>query len=190
VSPCGNRNPVTIASRIAPQQRPAFHGGTRQTCWIADGRGHNACAPHVSKKVCWAAERNEDETVSGYSINIENKTLENSCFREVLFTASRMQLVIMSLAPGDEIGLETHDDVDQFIRVEAGAGKAILDGAEHELEDGSAVVIPAGTAHNVVNTSRTEALKLYSIYTPPEHPDGTIHKDKAQADAYEREQHG
>ena len=95
----------------------------------------------------------------------------------------------MTIAPGDEIGLETHNDVDQFIRVEAGEGKAILDGAEHALADGSAVVIPAGTRHNVVNTSRSEPLRLYSIYSPPEHPDGTVHRTKAEADAYEREHH-
>ena len=127
--------------------------------------------------------------MAGYVTNIESRTLANENHREVLFTAPRIQLVLMSIAPGGEIGLETHDDVDQFIRVEAGQGKAILDGQEHALEDGSAVVIPAGTRHNVVNLSTTEALKLYSIYSPPEHPDGTVHRNKAEADAYEREHH-
>lgn len=128
-------------------------------------------------------------TTAGYVTNIESRTLANENFREVLYTAKGLQLVLMSIAPGGEIGLETHDDVDQFIRVEAGQGKALLDGREHPLEDGSAVVIPAGTAHNVVNVSQSEPLKLYSIYTPPEHPDGTVHKDKAEADAYERAHH-
>lgn len=127
--------------------------------------------------------------MAGYLTDIEKKTLENTYFREVLFTGPNAQLVVMALAPGEEIGLETHDDVDQFIRVEAGQGKAILDGKEHSLRDGSAVVIPAGTSHNVVNSSRTEALKLYTIYSPPEHPDGTVHKTKAEAEAYEREHH-
>jgi mannose-6-phosphate isomerase-like protein (cupin superfamily) len=127
--------------------------------------------------------------VAGYVTNIEDRTLANENFREVLFTSSGVQLVVMTLAPGEEIGLETHDDVDQFIRVEAGEGKAILDGEEHALEDGSAVVIPAGTEHNVLNVSRSEPLKLYSIYTPPEHPDRTVHRTKAEADAYEREHH-
>jgi mannose-6-phosphate isomerase-like protein (cupin superfamily) len=95
----------------------------------------------------------------------------------------------MSLRPGEEIGLETHDDRDQFIRVEAGTGKAILNGEEKALADGSAVVIPAGTQHNIVNTSQSDALKLYTIYSPPEHPDGTIHKNKAEAEAYEKEHH-
>jgi mannose-6-phosphate isomerase-like protein (cupin superfamily) len=95
----------------------------------------------------------------------------------------------MALRPGEEIGMETHDDVDQFIRVEAGEGVAILDGEEHPLRDGSAVVIPAGTKHNVVNRSRGEALKLYTIYSPPEHADGTVHRTKAEADAHEREHH-
>jgi len=127
--------------------------------------------------------------MAGYVINIEKKSLENDFFREVLFTAQRVQLVVMSLAPGEEIGLETHDDGDQFIRVEAGKGKAILDGQEHVLEDGSAVVIPGGTQHNIINTSRQEPLKLYTIYSPPEHPDGTVHRNKADALADEKE-HG
>ncbi len=128
--------------------------------------------------------------MAGYLTNIEKKTLENTKFREVLFTGPHAQLVVMALRPGEDIGLETHADVDQFIRVEAGRGTAILDGKEQALEDGSAVVIPAGTKHNIINTSRSEALKLYTIYSPPEHPDGTIHKTKAEAEAYEREHHG
>ncbi|HOG58963.1 MAG TPA: cupin domain-containing protein [Anaerolineaceae bacterium] len=123
--------------------------------------------------------------MSGYFTDIEKKTLENNYFREVLFTGPFSQLVVMALQAGEEIGTETHDDVDQFIRVEAGHGKAILDGEEIELADGTAVVIPAGTEHNVVNISTTEALKLYTIYTPAEHPDGTVHKTKAEADAAE-----
>ena len=127
--------------------------------------------------------------MAGYHVDIEKKTEENEYFREVLFTAPHSQLVVMSLKPGEEIGMETHSDVDQFIRVEEGEGKAILDGQEYRLEDGSAIVIPAGTEHNVVNTSSKKALKLYTLYTPPEHPDGTIHKTKAEAEAYEREHH-
>lgn len=127
--------------------------------------------------------------MAGYVVNIEQRSLQNTYFREVLFTASRVQLVVMSLEPGEDIGLETHDDVDQFIRVEAGTGKAILNGEEHNLEDGSAVVIPAGTEHNIVNSSQTEPLKLYTIYSPPEHPDGTIHKTKSEAVEYEKGHH-
>ncbi|HEX6043312.1 MAG TPA: cupin domain-containing protein [Pyrinomonadaceae bacterium] len=127
--------------------------------------------------------------MAGYVVNIEEKTLDNDFFREVLFTAHSVQLVVMSLAPGEEIGEETHDHGDQFIRVEAGTGKAILDGEEHDLEDGAAVVIPAGVRHNIVNSSQQEPLKLYTIYSPPEHPDGTIHKNKAEAVAYEKEHH-
>ena len=128
--------------------------------------------------------------MSGYVTNIETKTLENEYFREVLFTAEHMQLVVMSLGPGEDIGLETHDDVDQFIRVEAGQGTALLDDEEHALEDGSIVVIPAGTKHNVINASQNEPLKLYTIYTPPEHPHGTINRDKAEAIEYEKKHHG
>jgi len=129
------------------------------------------------------------EIMSGYSINIEEKTLAGNNFREVLYTTERSQLVIMTLQPGEEIGLEHHTGHDQFIRVEAGEGVAILDGEEHKLEDGVAVVIPAGTEHNVINTSQTKAMRLYTLYTPPEHPDGIVHATKAEADEYER-QHG
>lgn len=127
--------------------------------------------------------------MAGYLVNIEKKSLENKYFREVLFTGRNSQLVVMSIAPGEDIGMETHDKVDQFIRVEAGAGKAVLDGEEHGLVDGSAVVIPAGTEHNIINSSKTEPLKLYSLYSPPEHPQGTVHRDKAEALAYEKEHH-
>ena len=127
--------------------------------------------------------------MAGYVDNIEKKSLENNYFREVLFTGPHSQLVVMSIAPGDDIGMETHKDVDQFFRVEAGIGRAILNGKEHDLEDGSAVVIPAGTEHNIINRSKSEPLKVYTIYSPPNHPDGTIHKDKAEALASEKEHH-
>jgi mannose-6-phosphate isomerase-like protein (cupin superfamily) len=103
----------------------------------------------------------------------------------VLFTAQHSQLVVMALKPGEDIGMEVHVGTDQFIRVEAGEGQAILDGKEYPLADGSAIVIPAGTQHNVINTSRSEVMKLYTIYTPPEHPVGTIHKTRAEAQAAE-----
>ena len=119
--------------------------------------------------------------MSGYHIELEQKTIENENFREVLFTGPKSQLVVMSLLPKEEIGMETHEDHDQFIRVEAGTGKAVIDGQELELKDGSAVVIPAGAEHNVLNTSETEKLKLYTIYSPPEHAPGTIHATKAEA---------
>ena len=127
--------------------------------------------------------------MSGFSINLEQKTLAGNNFREVLYTTQRSQLVIMSLQPGEEIGLEKHEGHDQFIRVEAGSGVAILDGEKHVLEDGVAVVIPAGTEHNVINTSDSEPMRLYTLYTPPEHPDGIVHATKAEADAYEEQHH-
>jgi mannose-6-phosphate isomerase-like protein (cupin superfamily) len=130
-----------------------------------------------------------ENVMSGYSINIEEKTLAGNNFREVLYTTQRSQLVIMTLQPGEEIGLERHEGHDQFIRVEAGQGVAILDGEQHKLEDGVAVVIPAGTEHNVINTSSSEPMRLYTLYTPPEHPDGIVHATKAEADDYEQ-QHG
>ena len=115
----------------------------------------------------------------GYVTNIEKDTLENEDYRRVLFTGKNTQLVLMTLAPGDEIGSEVHEEHDQFIRVEAGNGVVQLDDEEHALEDGAAVVIPAGTRHNVINTSSAEKLRLYTLYSPPEHPDGTVHRTKA-----------
>ncbi len=119
--------------------------------------------------------------MAGFVTNIEEKTSNNRNFRTVLFTTSLSQLVVMNLRPKEDIGSEVHDDVDQFIRIEAGEGKAVLNGKEHPLMDGSAVVIPAGVEHNIVNTSAKEDLRLYTIYTPPEHKDGTVHKTKADA---------
>ena len=116
--------------------------------------------------------------MNGFLINMEKATLENDNFRRVLNTANNSQLVVMSLLPGEEIGMEVHD-LDQFIRIESGRGKVILDGEEQEVEDDWAVVIPAGVEHNVINTSDSEKMKLYSIYSPPEHPDGTVHPTKA-----------
>jgi mannose-6-phosphate isomerase-like protein (cupin superfamily) len=121
--------------------------------------------------------------MAGYSINIEEKSIRNSYFREVLYTAPNLQLVVMTLQPGEEIGMETHEHGDQFFRVEAGEGEAILDGQVHKLSDGIIVIIPEGTEHNIVNTSADQPLNMYTIYTPPEHRDGVIHKTKAEADA-------
>ena len=116
--------------------------------------------------------------MTGYVTDIERDTLENDDYRRVLFTGKNTQLVLMTLQPGDEIGLETHDEHDQFIRVEAGSGTVIMNGERHALADGIAVVIPAGVEHNVVNTSSREPLRLYTLYSPPEHPDGTVHRRK------------
>ena len=116
--------------------------------------------------------------MAGFVINIEKATLQNDNFRKVLNTAQNSQLVVMSLLPGEDIGVEVHD-LDQFIRFESGQGKVVLNGQEHAVEDDWAVVIPAGVEHNVVNTSQTEKMKLYSIYSPPEHADGTVHPTKA-----------
>lgn len=124
--------------------------------------------------------------MKGYITNIERDTLANEDFRRVLFTGPNMQLVLMTLQPGEDIGLETHDDHDQFIRIEAGTGAARLSGEETRLEDGSIVVIPAGVEHNVLNTSRNEPLRLYTLYSPPEHPDGTVHRTRENATMAER----
>jgi len=120
--------------------------------------------------------------MKGYVENIEKQTLENENFRKVLYTARFSQLVVMALAPMEEIGEEVHT-LDQFIRIEKGIGKAILDGVEHEITDDFAIVIPAGMKHNVINTSETEPMKLYTIYSPPEHRDGVVHATKEDAKA-------
>jgi mannose-6-phosphate isomerase-like protein (cupin superfamily) len=117
--------------------------------------------------------------MNGYVTNIEDDTLENTDYRRVLFTGPNVQLVLMTLQPGEEIGLEQHEGHDQFIRVESGTGVVLLDGREHALSDGVAVVIPSGTEHNVTNTSKTEPLRLYTLYSPPEHPANTVHRTKA-----------
>lgn len=127
--------------------------------------------------------------MSGYSVNIEKATLDNNFFRKVLFTGPKSQLVLMALQPGEEIGMETHPDTDQFIRVEKGEATAFIDGQEIPLKDGSAIVIPAGAKHNVVNVSKDNPLKLYTVYTPPNHPDGTIYRTKAEADAAHEHEH-
>ncbi len=120
--------------------------------------------------------------MAGYKLNIEKKTLENNYFREVLYTAQHSQLVIMSLKPKEDIGMEIHEIVDQFIRVEQGVGKAVLNGVEIELTDGMAIIIPSGTKHNIINTSSTEEMKLYTLYSPAHHKDKTVHKTKADAE--------
>jgi mannose-6-phosphate isomerase-like protein (cupin superfamily) len=124
--------------------------------------------------------------MKGFITNIEKESLENEYFRKVLYTSTHAQLVVMSLLPNEDIGEEVHQ-LDQFIRVEAGEGKSVLDGVEHELKDGFAIVIPQGTRHNIINTSSTEPMKLYTVYAPPNHKDGTIHKTKADAEADEGE---
>jgi mannose-6-phosphate isomerase-like protein (cupin superfamily) len=115
----------------------------------------------------------------GYVTNIEQDTLDNEDYRRVLFTGKNTQLVLMTLKPGEEIGRETHEEHDQFIRIEAGTGLAQLGREEYPLGDGTAVVIPAGVEHNIMNTSSSEPLRLYTLYSPPEHPDGTVHRNKA-----------
>ncbi len=122
--------------------------------------------------------------MKGYIENIEKVTVENELFRKVLYTARNSQLVLMSLKPGEDIGKEVHS-LDQFIRCEAGEGKAILDGVEHLLVAGYAIVVPSGAEHNIINTSATESMKLYTVYSPPNHKDGTVHTTKADAEAQE-----
>jgi mannose-6-phosphate isomerase-like protein (cupin superfamily) len=125
----------------------------------------------------------------GYCVDLEKETLANEDYRRVLFTTEKSQLVLMTLQAGEDIPLETHEEHDQFIRVESGEGRAEIGEDVFELGDGVAVVIPAGNAHHIVNTG-LEPLKLYTLYTPPEHPEGTVHPTKKEADEYEEHHHG
>jgi len=126
--------------------------------------------------------------MAGFFGSIEKQTLANNYFRQVLFTGKHAQLVVMCLQPSEEIGNEVHPDVDQFFRIEEGEAKFVLNNKEiHVAKNGDAVIVPAGTYHNVINNSRTKKLKLYTIYSPPNHPDKTVHKTKADAEKAEEE---
>ncbi len=118
---------------------------------------------------------------TGYFGNIEELTIENTNFRQVLYTAQHCQLVLMSLLPGEEIGMEVHEEGDQFFRFEAGQGRVIVDDMEYDVADGDTVIVPAGAQHNVVNTSDSESLKLYTLYTPPHHMDGIVRTTRVDA---------
>lgn len=125
--------------------------------------------------------------MNGYVGALEEQALRNSYFRQVLFTATHAQLVLMCLQPGEDIGNEVHPNVDQFFRIERGEARFVFDEKEERfVHGGDGVVVPAGTYHNVINTSKTAPLKLYTIYSPPNHPDGTVHKTKVEAEAAEK----
>ena len=121
----------------------------------------------------------------GFVSNIEKAAKQNSFFRKVLYTGKYSQLVLMSLKPGEEIGSEVHEDVDQFFRFEEGEGLVVIDGVEHKIQAEYAVVVPSGARHNVINTSKNSELKLYTIYSPPEHQDGIMRRTKKEAMAEE-----
>lgn len=125
--------------------------------------------------------------MKGFSIDIEEATLENGNFRKVLYTSKHSQLVLMSLKPLEEIGMEIHEENDQFFRFEKGLGLCVIDGNEYEVGDGFAVVVPAGAQHNVINISETEELKLYTIYSPAHHKDKIVRKTKKEAEENEAE---
>jgi len=125
--------------------------------------------------------------MKGYTTNIEKGTLENNNFRKVLYTGKHSQLVLMSLKPKEEIGMEVHEENDQFFRFEKGQGKCIIDGNEYDLGDGMAIVVPAGSQHNIINVSDTEELKLYTIYSPAHHKDGIVRATKEEASTQQAE---
>lgn len=125
--------------------------------------------------------------MKGFYSQIEKETLENNNFRKVLYTGKNSQLVLMSLKPNEDIGLEIHPDNDQFFRFEQGTGKVVIDANEYQVKDGDAIVVPAGAEHNVINLSSSEDLKLYTIYSPAHHKDGIIRSTKAEAEANEED---
>jgi mannose-6-phosphate isomerase-like protein (cupin superfamily) len=127
----------------------------------------------------------EVTNMKGYITALEKETRKNSNFRRVLYTGKHSQLVLMNLKPGEEIGSEVHEHIDQFFRFDEGEGKIIIDGVEHRVKDGDGVIVPAGAKHNVINTSKNLDLKLYTIYSPPEHQDGVVRRTKAEAMASE-----
>ena len=126
--------------------------------------------------------------MKGFNANIEEDAIENKSFRKVLYTGKHSQLVLMSLKPMEEIGMEVHPDNDQFFRFEKGVGKCIIDGNEYTLGDGSVIIVPAGAQHNIINTSSTEDLKLYTIYSPAHHKDGIERETKEEAEKKENEE--
>ena len=125
--------------------------------------------------------------MKGFILNIEKETLDNTHFRKVLYTGTHSQLVLMSLKPREEIGLEIHNENDQFFRFESGKGKCFIDGNEYDVEDGIAVVIPAGAEHTIMNISETEDLRFYTVYSPAHHKDGIIRKTKKEAEENEED---
>ena len=125
--------------------------------------------------------------MKGYKSTIEKDTLENVNFRKVLYTSTHSQLVLMSLNPKEEIGEEIHQENDQFFRVEGGLGKCIIDGNEYEIKDGDAIIIPAGAKHNIINMDSVRPLKMYTIYSPAHHKDGTVHVSKKDAQTDDEE---
>lgn len=125
--------------------------------------------------------------MKGFHADIEKDTIANENFRKVVYTGKHCQLVLMSLKPGEDIGQEIHSENDQFFRFDAGSGQVIIDDNTYEVSDGSAIIVPAGASHNVINTSQTEALKLYTIYSPAHHKDGIVRDTKAEAEANEED---
>lgn len=152
----------------------------------ADAHNPHKHAGINSYKLSHDAKTSAHETVKkGFVANIEEETKKNMDFRRVLYTGKNFQLVLMRLKPMEDIGMETHDDVDQFFRFEEGTGAVVIDGKKHAVKDGGAVIVPCGAEHNVMNTSKTTDLKLYTIYSPPEHMDKVVRKTKQEALAKE-----
>jgi mannose-6-phosphate isomerase-like protein (cupin superfamily) len=146
--------------------------------------------PNIAKKKVDKVVEKAGNKKKGYSIDIEKATLENKNFRKILYTSKYSQLALMSLKPGEEIGTEVHKENDQFFRFEEGQGKCIINGNEYKVGKGSAVVVPAGAQHNIINSLKTSPLKLYTIYSPPHHKDQIVRATKQEAEAHPEEFNG
>ena len=120
--------------------------------------------------------------MKGFKTNIENDTIKNQNFRKVIYTGKNIQLVLMSLKPGEDIGEEIHEEVDQFFRFESGYGKCVIDGHDYRVKEGDVIVVPAGAKHNIINNDNEEELKIYTIYAPPHHQDGIVRRTKQEAE--------
>jgi mannose-6-phosphate isomerase-like protein (cupin superfamily) len=180
VSRDSSRAQQQIANRHRRVERSKEAGSTR-----SPGRGTNRS--YRNRQTTGGGDERETK---GYSTSIEKQTMKNAYFRRVLYTGKHLQLVLMCLKPGEEIGEETHETVDQFFRFEKGEGLVVIDGVKHRVEDGSGVIVPSGARHNVINTSKKSELRLCTIYSPPEHRDKTVRKTKAAAEAKPEEYDG
>jgi mannose-6-phosphate isomerase-like protein (cupin superfamily) len=169
----------------------AVHHGREATHAVSDDA--KVATPETLKRAGVKAPKVSDDEKTGVHngvkkgcvVNLEEETRKNTDFRRVLYTGKNCQLVLMRLKPMEDIGMETHDDVDQFFRFEEGQGAVVIDGKKHAVKDGGGVIVPCGAEHNVINTSKTADLKLYTIYSPPEHLDKVVRKTKQEALAKE-----
>jgi mannose-6-phosphate isomerase-like protein (cupin superfamily) len=180
-----HKNAGVISHKVSYDAKTGVHK-TESDDAMADAHNPHNHAGINSYKLSHDAKTSAKKAIKkGFVANIEEETRKNRDFRRVLYTGNNCQLVLMCLKPMEDIGMETHDDVDQFFRFEDGQGAVVIDGKKHAVKDGGAVIVPCGAEHNIINTSKTVDLKLYTIYSPPEHIDKVVRKTKQEAIAKE-----